>query len=59
MELLWDEGTKDCSTGPDRMTKMAVYGKKHKNLLLRNQKADDLEIWCAASSAQVLPSLFK
>ena len=30
-----------------------------KNLLLRNQKADDLETWYAASSAQVLPSLLK
>ena len=30
-----------------------------KNLLLRNQKADNLETWYAASGAQVLPSLFK
>ena len=30
-----------------------------KNLLLRNQKADDLETWYAASGARVLPSLFK
>ena len=40
------------------MTKMAVmpiYGKN----LLRNQKADDLETWYAASGAQVLPNLFK
>ena len=29
------------------------------NLLLWNQKADDLETWYAASSAQVLPSVFK
>ena len=28
-----------------------------KNLLLRNQKADDLETWYAASGARVLPSL--
>ena len=45
------------------MTKMAampIYGVKTlKNLLLRNQKADDLETWYAASGAQVLPSLFK
>ena len=33
--------------------------KSLKSLLLRNQKADDLEIWYAASSAPVLPSLFK
>ena len=34
------------------MTKMAavpIYGKILKNLLLRNQKADDLESWYAAS----------
>ena len=30
-----------------------------KNLLLWNQKADDLESWYASSGAQVLPSLFK
>ena len=29
------------------------------NNLLRNQKADDLETWYAASGARVLPSLFK
>ena len=44
------------------MSKMAarlIYGKKIKNLLLRNQKADDLESWYAALGAQVLPILFK
>ena len=30
-----------------------------KNLLLWNQKADDLETWYAASGARVLPSLLK
>ena len=31
-----------------------------KNLLLRNQKADDLETWYAASgTTRALPSLFK
>ena len=43
------------------MTKMAtmpIYGKTLKNLLLRNQKANDLETWYAASGAQVLPSFF-
>ena len=64
MKLLWDEGKKDCSNGPGHMTKMAampkrVYGKNLKKNLLRNQKADDLETWYAASSVQVLPSLFK
>ena len=46
---------------PGHMTKMAampIYG-KNKNLLLWNQKADDLETWYATLGAQVLPSLFK
>ena len=61
MELPWDGGTKVCSNGPGHMTKivaMPVYGKNLK-FLLRNQRADDLETWYAASSARVLPSLFK
>ena len=56
MEPPCDRGTNVCSNGPGHMTKMAampVY------LLLRNQKADDLESWYAASGARVLPSLFK
>ena len=43
------------------MTKMAaipIYGKNLKNLL-RNQKANDLETWYAASAVWLLPSLFK
>ena len=42
MEPPCDRGTNVCSNGPGHMTKMAampVY------LLLRNQKADDLESW--------------
>ena len=53
---------KVCSNGPGHVTKMAtmpIYGKTFKILLLRNQKADDLETWYAALGAQVLPSLFK
>ena len=41
----WDGGTKVCSNCPGHMTKMAampIYGKNLKNLLIRNQKADDL-----------------
>ena len=34
---------------------MPMYGKN----LLRNQKADDLETWYAASGALVPPSMFK
>ena len=62
MELLWDERTKVYSSGPGHMTKMAaipIYVEKLKNLLLRNQKADDIETWYAASGARVLPNLFK
>ena len=33
--------------------------KAFKNLLLQNQKADDLESWYVALSAQVLSNLFK
>ena len=62
MESPW-YGTKVCSNGPGHMTKMAampIYGKNLKrNILLRNQKADDLETWYAASGARVLPTLFK
>ena len=57
----WDGRTRVCSNGPDHMTKVAampIYGKNLKNLLLRNQKADDLETWYAALGARVLPSLF-
>ena len=62
MESPLDRGTKVCSNGPGHMTKMAtmpIYGKNLKNLLLRNQKADDLETWYAASGVQVLPCSFK
>ena len=62
MEPPWDGGTKVCSNGPGHMTKMAampIYGKNHKNLLLRNQRTDDLETWYAALGARVLPNLFK
>ena len=62
MKFPWDRGTKVCSNGPGHMPKMAampIYGKNLKNLLLRNQKADDLESWHAASGARVLLSLFK
>ena len=59
MESLWDGGMKICSNCPGHMTKMAampIYGKNlKKNLLLQNQKANELETWYVASSAQVLP----
>ena len=34
-----------------KMAAMAIYGKNLKNLLLRNQKANDLESWYASSGA--------
>ena len=52
-------GTKVCSKDLGHMTKMAIMPIYGKNLLLWNQKADDLECWYAALGAQVLPSLFK
>ena len=36
-----------------------IYGKNLKNLLLWNQKVDDLESWYAALGTQVLPNVFK
>ena len=43
----WDGGTKVCSNGPRHLSKMAampIYGKSIiLNLLLGNQKADDLQ----------------
>ena len=56
------------TNGLCNMTKMAamfIYGKKKKkkkkkkNLILWNQKADDLETWYAALVTRVLPSIFK
>ena len=62
VEPSWDRGMKVCSNGVCHMTNMVtmlIYGKKLKNLLLWNQKANDLESWNAASGTRVLPSLFK
>ena len=62
MESPWDGETEVCSNGLGHMTKVAampINGKNLKNLILRNQKADELETWYTASGAQVLPSLFK
>ena len=55
-------GTKVCSNGAGHITKMVampMYGKTFTNLLLQNQRADDLETWYQALGAQVLTSLFK
>ena len=45
VEYPWDRGTKVCSNSPGHVTNMFIYGKNLKNLILRNQKADDLESW--------------
>ena len=41
------------------MAAMPIYGKTLKNLLLQNQKTNDLETWYVASCMEVLPKLFK
>ena len=55
MEPPWDVGTEIYSNGPGHMTEMvamSIYGKKLKNLLIRNQKSNDCESWYAASGAR-------
>ena len=62
VEPAWDWGTKVYTNGSGHMTSMAampINGKNLKNLLLWNQKADELESWYAALGSRVLPSLFK
>ena len=63
MESPKDAGRKVCSNGFGHMTKMAampMHGKNPlKNLLLQNQKTDDLGTWYVALSVLGLPSLFK
>ena len=46
-------GIKICSNVPGHMT-MPIYGENFKNLLIRNQQADDLETWYTASGTRVL-----
>ena len=41
------------------MAAMPICGENHKNLLLQNQKADDLETWYVSLSMRLLPRLFK
>ena len=41
------------------MAAMPIYGKTLKNLLLQNQKTNDLETWYVALCMGVLPKLFK
>ena len=57
------QGNESWLNDPGHMKKMAampIYNKNlKKNLLLRNQRADELETWYTVSGAQVLPSSFK
>ena len=62
VEPPWDGETTICSNGPGHMTNLAImtiYVKNFKNLLLRNQKADNLEFCYASLGARLLLSLFK
>ena len=59
MEPPWDGTTNVCSNGPGHMTAMSICNKHTKNLLFRNQKADDLETWYAVLGAHVLSNVFK
>ena len=55
VEPPWEGGTKVYINGPGLMTKMTarpIYGKNLKNLLLQNQKSNDLETWHVASGTQ-------
>ena len=57
VEPAWDRGMKVSTIGLCHITKMVampiyMYGKNFKNLLLWNQKADDLETWYAAVVTQ-------
>ena len=56
MEPPWDvrnENLFKCSRSHDHAHIWCIYGSK--NLLLRNQEADDLETWYTASGTQELP----
>ena len=58
----WDRRTKICSNGPGHLTKMAampIYGKNMNHSSSLEPKSNGLESLYAASSAQVLPSIFK
>ena len=63
MKTPYDKIAKIYSKHKGHMTKMAatpIYGKNLlKNLLLQNQKADDLGTWYVAVGVLGLPSLFK
>ena len=62
MESSWNGRTKVWFNGAGHMTKMAakpLSGKYLKQILLRNQKVDDLETWFAGLGARILSSLFK
>ena len=59
MQTSEDGGKKVCSNSPGHITKMAAMPIYGKNLLLQNQRADDLGTWYVALGMWGLPSLFK
>ena len=62
VEPPWDRIMKVRTNGICHMTKMAtvsIYSTNLKNLLLWNQKADDIETWYAALVTRALPNSFK
>ena len=42
-----------------KMADMTIYGKPFENLLLQNQKADDIGTWYVTFGMWGLPNLFK
>ena len=61
VEPIWEVGTAVYINGPCNMSKMAampIYGKTITNLLLQNQKSNDLETWLVALGTQSLQSLY-
>ena len=62
MEPPWKGGTNVYINRPGHMTKMAampISGKNLKNLLLPNQKSNDLETWHVELGTKALQSLYK
>ena len=63
VEPPWEGGKKVYINGSGHMTKMAAMPiymvKTFKNLLLQNQKSNDLETWHETSGTQALQSLHK
>ena len=50
---------KNCLGHMTNMATMPIYGKTSKNLLLQNQKSDDLKTWRAVSGTWGLQGLYE